>query len=633
MSEPTRDPLVPTPAPGSELATPSATAPAPRLARIPAPGLFEQSAAPAPIAPVAPIGHASHEVKIQLAEKGHFSGEFVVTLEGGKTGVGVDGKTLDDRVSGSIKTLESTMSVKLNDFAAKVETSMVSGEVDAAIIDNLKCAVEVTGASASVSADGVEFDLAAISVKVVGDIGSWLDLPDGMTATVDGRLTYAIGPELLAKLAPVVARKAEIGALAADAERFTNELADHGRALEAAKSKRAELVAKGAGGEALEKIEREIAEHTKLLQRKSGFLRSTLGKLKEAKKKLGTAIGAVKGKAGKRIARLVGQEVAERLGKFIAKAIPILNIVSTIFDIVEIVQAIHQIATGEAGGGGNEEGEGKKGGTGGSDGDTGSTGGSSDEAQEKLERVPERARELLTSIKRGKGVKLDEDQLMALGLMLQGLTDGELEAVKRELTHGTTATNAEQLFRSVSDVIAKIRNPSGMVSVKVGIDGSDVRERRDISVDIADHEAGESSSSGPTTDLTPMTKEETPSVTVKTFEQPDGPITTPSQVMDPDDPMNVINDPPPALLHQWFQFQGDKLMSTGADIMWALSVGSRTFNVQTKTTTSLEGGTWHAHIEFNVSNKGADSTYIHRYWVTRNEGQMVFEPYGLFDDL
>lgn len=582
------------------------------------------------------MGHASHEVKIQLAERGHFSGEFVVTLEAGKTGVGVDGKALDDRVSGSLKTLESTVSVKLNDLAAKIETSMVTGEVDVAIIDNLKCAVEVTGASASFSADGVEVDLAALTVKVVGDVGGWLDLPDGMTATIDGRLTYAIGPEMLAKLAPVVARKAEIGVLAAEAERFTNELAEHGKALEAAKAKRAELVAKGAAADALEAVDREIAEHTKLLKRKSGFLKSSLGKLKEAKKQLGNAIGSIKGKAGKRIARLVGQEVAERLGRFIAKAIPILNVVSAIFDIVEIVQAIHQIATGEAesGDGGGET---KEDGSGGSEGETGgsseASGGAPDEARENLEQAPDRARDLLTSIKGGRGVKLDQNQLMALGLMLQGLTDEELMRIKRELAHGTKATSAEQVFRAVSDAVSMARNPSGMVSVKIGVDGAEVKERRDLAVAIADHDAGESSSSGPTTDPTPVTKEEESSVTIKTLDQPDGPVTTPSQVRDPDDPMNVINDPPPELLHQWFQFRDDKLESTGAAGLWDLSVTTNSFKVTTEAKSSLEGDTWHAHLDFNVSISGAFSTYVHHYWVTRSAGQMVFEPYGLFDDL
>ncbi len=83
-------------------------------------------------------GHQSHEIKL---EKGSVTGAVVLTLEAGKTGL---------PVGDSLKTFESTSSMKVNGFVSRLETSLMSGELDVEMFEGLSVAIEANALTVGV---------------------------------------------------------------------------------------------------------------------------------------------------------------------------------------------------------------------------------------------------------------------------------------------------------------------------------------------------------------------------------------------------------------------------------------------------------------------------------------------------
>lgn len=111
------------------------------------------------VGPAMPLGHTSREIKVEWGE-GAISGAIVLTVEVGPTGVPL-GKS-------GFKLLESTSSTKLNGFARRLETTLMSGEFDAEVFEGFKLAFETNLGTVGVEGDELGVDLLTCSIKVVG---------------------------------------------------------------------------------------------------------------------------------------------------------------------------------------------------------------------------------------------------------------------------------------------------------------------------------------------------------------------------------------------------------------------------------------------------------------------------------
>ena len=85
-------------------------------------------------------GHQSHEIKVEL-EKGPVTGAVVLTVEVGKTGL---------PVGESMKAFESSSSAKVNGFVSRLETSLMSGELDVEMFEGLSVAIEANALTVGV---------------------------------------------------------------------------------------------------------------------------------------------------------------------------------------------------------------------------------------------------------------------------------------------------------------------------------------------------------------------------------------------------------------------------------------------------------------------------------------------------
>src|SRR5688500_11083355 len=181
----------------------------------------EAGAETKPPGAVLPAGHGSREIKIEVGD-GTVTGGSTATLEYGKTGVplGPD----------QVKALESTSAVQLNGLKTKLESAILSGELDGELFEGLKISIEANAIKAGVDSDGeAEVDLMTITVKLVGDAGHLLNAGPGVTLTVDGNLSIALGGKLAAQLSSFTVAQLEQQMLAKEMSELGNQLDESAR--------------------------------------------------------------------------------------------------------------------------------------------------------------------------------------------------------------------------------------------------------------------------------------------------------------------------------------------------------------------------------------------------------------------
>jgi|GEM_PF-7059890 len=169
-------------------------------------------------------GHQSHEIKL---EKGSVTGAVVLTLEAGKTGL---------PVGDSLKTFESTSSMKVNGFVSRLETSLMSGELDVEMFEGLSVAIEANALTVGVEGEETDLDVLSVSLKVVGDATKLIGAPAGMTISLDVRLTMSLAGKLAAKLAKFAAAQLEQKVAVAALEQASKEAAQHAAKVTALKA-------------------------------------------------------------------------------------------------------------------------------------------------------------------------------------------------------------------------------------------------------------------------------------------------------------------------------------------------------------------------------------------------------------
>lgn len=284
---------------------------------------------------------------MKLEKEGdNVSGSVVVTVEQGKTGVGGTVGAVD------LKTLEGATSIKLNGFVTKLEATLLSGELDFDVLDGVQLAFEAEAINTSVGADGVDVDLATVTVKLVGDVTHWIDAPPGVTLTIDGRFTLKLGGKLEEKLSAYIINQLDQKMLAKELDAVGSQLDAQQRAYRRARQQREFAAARGDAAE-VRRLDGKVAEHKRVLRDGARRLDALRERLVDAAKRGRKLVETVRGKAAAAIARAMRARVVRFVALRLARIIPIVNFVATIIDIVEIVRALHALLTREYGGSGD----------------------------------------------------------------------------------------------------------------------------------------------------------------------------------------------------------------------------------------------------------------------------------------
>lgn len=545
---------------------------------------------------VVPLAHGSREIKVEWGE-GAITGGIVLTLEAGQTGA-----PLGDS---GFKMLESTASTKLNGFARRLETSLMTGEFDAEIFEGFKLAFETNLATVGVEGDELDVDLLSFSVKVVGDATKLIGAPSGTTVSLDGRLTFSLGGKLAAKLASFAAAQAEQKLLLKQMADLTGELDDHAKQLKAA---RKELEGLEKAGKKLYpeagKLRKAIQVHEAHLATKSHALKQFGSKLGGAKRKAAEAITKVRGKIAKKIAQAMEKKAVMMVAKGLSKLVPVLNIVSTIIDVVEILGLLGRLISGDHGGtGGDETMEANKhddGGTAANDASDTDAGTVPKADAPTLTDLSPAATAILQAVtKKGAGHGLDVDQRVMIGLLVPpDLTQQELAAVIAELTgSGEKMTTPEDVIAAIDTAVRSVRDRTRTQEIRVnGVPA-------DGDADTDDH-------AEPTT-----TTDRTPSPSARK----EGPITSPSQVASA---LDIVKTGNANVIRTWFELEGDALVMSPTGRAWKSAHTSTMIapNIQLLTVTPsirpTDTGMWDLSITFVVKDGSSRKRLTHRYFVT-----------------
>ncbi len=580
-----------------------------------------------------PAGHGSREIKVEWGE-GAISGGIVLTLETGPTGI-----PLSDS---GFKLLESTSSTKLNGFARRLETSLMTGEFDAEVFEGFKLAFETNLATVGVEGDELELDLLSCSVKVVGDATKLIGAPEGTTVSLDGRLSFSLGGKLAAKLATFAAAQAEQKLLLKQMASLTDEVGDHAKQLKAAK---AELEALEKAGRKLYpdagKLRQSIKVQQANLGRKSNKLHELGKKLGGAKRKAASAITKVRGKIAMKIAQQLEKRAVMMVAKGLSKLVPVLNIISVVIDVVEILGLFQRLISGGDGeGGGDTETTDEKidgGEAAGHDASNTDAGTVPAADEPKVTDLSPAATAILDALKKkGTGQGFDDDQRVMIGLLVpQDLTPQEVAAVIAELTrNGAKATTPEDAIAAIDGAVRSVRDRTRTQAIKVN--GVSAPSAGDEDAD------GEPDVDATTTDSGPGTS--VPDQQPAPFgRKDDGPITSPSQLATP---LDIVQSGDPNVIRTWFELKGDALVLSAAGRAWQ-STHAKTMiapkiklEAVTPSIRPTDAGMWDLSISFVVKDRGTDKKLVHRYFVmmkgyegsdTDFSSELSYEQYTLIE--
>ncbi len=584
--------------------------------------------------PAVPVSHGSREIKVEWGE-GAISGGLVLTVEVGPTGV-----PLNDS---GFKLLESTASTKLNGFARRLETSLMTGEFDAEVFEGFKLAFETNLATVGVEGDELEVDLLSCSVKVVGDATKLIGAPAGTTVSLDGRLTFSLGGKLAAKLATFAAAQAEQKLLLKQMADLTDEVGDHAKQLKAAKT---ELEALEQAGRKLYpdagKLRQAVQFQEGSLSNKSFKLKQLGNKLGGAKRKAAEAITKVFGKIARKIAQQLEKKAVMMVAKSLAKLVPVLNIVSTIIDVVEILGLFSRLISGGGSETGSDEETAEE--TKSKDIDAASHAASATDAdsvaqadEPKLTDLSPAATAILDALKKkGTGQDFNDDQRVLIGLLVpQDLTPQEVAAVVAELTRsGAKAPTPEDAIAAIDAAVRSVRDRTRTQAIKVnGVSSPsavDADDDGDADVDTA------------TTDGEPGTVTVTDQQRAPFDSKEDGPITSPSQVATV---LDLVQSGDPNVIRDWFELKGDTLVMSAAGRAWrsahAMTMIAPNIDLRSVKPTIVRrsSGIWDLSITFVVEDNGAKKSLVHHYFVMSapdavgpgSSSELVFEPFTLIE--
>jgi len=357
----------------------------------------------------------------------------------------------------------------------------------------------------------------------------------------------------------------------------------------------------------------------------------------------------VTGKVGTQLAKLVGERGLKLAGRFLAKLIPGLNLISTAFDILEVVSIIRDLVKHGLRDSAEGEGAGDKpvappGSKPAEPAEPTPAGPTLDEAaadRARLDARPERGRKLLKMMRTsGRAVPLDPDQLALIGALVEGLDDAALAEVAKALDGDQPAATPEDAVAAVDTAVKRVKHPSGLPTVKVnGV------LRRDLAVAIAD---GEDAPTAPTQEGGGDAVEPAPSPDAKppkariTAPGGGGPITTPPQEqLDLDDPMVVARHMPAEMLGRWFRVHGGNLVETSDFKAWQAALRSHPSHPPTPagdrireadfTIEESERG-WTLALVFRFTKSGARQEIQHNFFVSEEvDDGLLFEPYTMYD--
>ncbi|MDQ3364602.1 MAG: hypothetical protein M3680_04155 [Myxococcota bacterium] len=619
---------------------------------------------PQPPAPLAG-GHGSHEIKLEFGS-GSVTGGVTGTLEYGKVGVPVGADQL--------KAFKNTAAVQLNGLVGKLETAVLNGEMELDVIDGVKVSVEVSALNVSLEGTKAETDLMSVSLKLVGDVGHWLQAGPNVTLTVDGRVSVALGGKLAAKLAKFTVAQLEQKLLAKEIGVIGDTLDKHARAIPDLEAK---LKLLEAGPDPVprgvrEQLQREILDHKLQLSTGKRQLEGLTGKLARARQKASAAFKQLEGKLVKNVARAMEQKTVKFVAGKLAKLVPVLNAVSMIIDVVELIGIIRALAKGAYGGSGgtSEDKQGEDAADGGTPkskgskaskhpqgGETtpgepgsgpdkqrtvGDVGNQREPRMQDLEQSLARtrgelspaARAVVDSVTRrgGPGPELAPDQLAMVGLLVPA---------------DLTAEESDAVLAAVRDKPGRVRTADDAI---IAIDAAvrEVRDRgRTVTVDGVARpdlagggaaEGGEGTSSGEG--------------------GRHGPITKPSQVdggggggvgASPpaiSDALVVVRTLPAAVVGGWFEARNGELVMNAAGTQWiadhqGASIGeSSRLEVILTTITDTAHEKWDLAVAFELQENGKRRIVRHTFLVERGGGadglgakvgDLKFEPYAVID--
>jgi hypothetical protein len=115
-----------------------------------------------------------------------------------------------------------------------------------------------------------------------------------------------------------------------------------------------------------------------------------------------------------------------------------------------------------------------------------------------------------------------------------------------------------------------------------------------------------------------------------------GPVTSPEQTIDLNDPMVVIEEFPVAVATKWFHVVDGQLTVTPVAEAWIAKhlrkpIGSSKL-VAVLPTITRSAGHWTLKVSFRVQGaSGQQQTYGHDFFVTEKDGILRFEPFTLIE--
>jgi hypothetical protein len=575
-------------------------------------------------APDAIGSHQDKEVKLEFGN-GTITGELTARFQFGNAGVPLAGEQLT--------TFKNTLGVRLNGFATKVETALLDGELELGeTMEGLKVALEPSALNIGTDGHEAEIDLLSIKLLVAGDATHWFNTP-GLKVTVEGSLKLALGGKLAAQLAEVTAVQKAKQQAAERMEKLGPELEKHAAELKDLETEADALI--GVPGSGARRAElTELIWHKKIkLGSVAEELRKHEGDLQRLSRKSLAAMGKLKTRAAKQIAKVMETKVMKFVAEKAMKLIPILNTVSLVLDVSDVLEMlINRIADGSRDGDGGDGG-GKKTDPTKPEGEPldapwwdldqvkkregQAAGGSAKQEAPKADHeayeaakkeLPMPARMLIESVSRRglKGPTLTPDQLTTVGLMAHDLKQEELPAVLELLRKQDHVTQTpEELMIAIDQALREVRNRKAFVRV-------DGKERPDLA--------------DPTGERGPIM---TPS------QANTGPITSPGQVdsgsgtgtqskPEPLTSEDIVRGLPDYVVARWFEVSGDDLVLSKTGAQWiqehrAAAIADEQL-VSTEPAVANTGpNKWRLEVTFRLRNEsGAIRPITHRFAVQRS---------------
>lgn len=330
------------------LGAPSASRAAPAVQRTPAAGeavgdTFE------------PSPNRTHTIELKLAEGDTSSLTFKVTASVGSSGVASDNaEDVGPFPEASWKALEPKVTRDLNSFGKRLSLALGSGELDVLeIFEGVSLSIKATGPELELK-DGVgDLSLLKVSVKGKGDVSQWIaetghHVPFKLKIEIEG--SWKLGGKLLAKIAEVSATAARIAEKTDELDAIADKL-DRDRAVHDDLVRRRDDLRRKmntAGVRERRELSDQLSDVKRSLQAQKREIGDALDRTRELQrelvedaKELTKLEKTLDGKIAKGFARRISQAAAHKLGRAVAKLLPVVNAVSFVADAYDIGKELY----------------------------------------------------------------------------------------------------------------------------------------------------------------------------------------------------------------------------------------------------------------------------------------------------